>query len=281
MSLPRAFVFDIDGVLKTTLKGALPHAQDTLDGLSQKGIPYRLMTNFPFLDQEAMEKRMNTWGLKVDPMLIYGAAHPLNGYLERNPLRSNNVWSIGLEDPAPFLNQYGLKVANHLEAKELGAMVLFDDDYWWDTEKISLVFNLLLADPKLPLIIPNPDLLFPERPGHFMLTSGSIGQLLQNLCEAKGRHLSPIYLGKPHLPLFRMTQEALAIDLPNLKPEQIAMVGDTPATDILGGNQAGWQTWLVKTGGFRYGEHFEGAQPNRVFENLLPILEEINSSHSL
>jgi HAD superfamily hydrolase (TIGR01450 family) len=273
MTDPKAYVFDIDGVLKTTEKGALPHAQATLDALTEKGIPFRLMTNCPFLDPVDMDEKMKEWGLNVNPNLLYGSAHPLKEYLKRHPLRTNKVWSIGLEAPGPYLEALGLLIDNNLSGKDLGALILFDDDFWWDTEKIAVVFNLLLEDPKLPLIIPNPDLIFPDRPGHFMLTSGSIGELLKTLCEAKGRKLDPVYLGKPYLPLFRMTEEALRKEVEALRPEEIVMIGDTPATDIMGANSAGWQTWLVKTGGYRYGENFEGAKPDHVFDDLFPILQ--------
>lgn len=35
------------------------------------------------------------------------------------------------------------------------------------------------------------------------------------------------------------------------QPPKIFMVGDNPASDIMGGNQFGWQTILVRTGVFR------------------------------
>lgn len=270
---PRAFVFDIDGVLKTTEKGALPYAQQTLDHLTREGIPFRLMTNCPFLDAREMDSKMKEWGLSVSPEILYGAAHPLKDYLEKNPLSHPKVWSIGIEDPIPYLQNLGLSVDNEASAEELGAVILFDDDYWWNTERIAAVFNLLLDNPELPVIIPNPDLIFPDQPEHFMLTSGSIGHLLSTLCSAKGRELKTIYLGKPHLPLYEMTEARLKEELPDLKPHEIVMIGDTPATDILGANRVGWQTWLVKTGGFKYGEHIPEAKPDKVFDDLLCVLE--------
>ena len=66
-----------------------------------------------------------------------------------------------MEDPVPYLKELGLQVDNQAPVGKLGAVILFDDDFWWNSERIAQVFNLLLSNPKLPLIIPNPDLIFP------------------------------------------------------------------------------------------------------------------------
>ncbi len=272
MPQPKAIVLDVDGVLKRGSQ-VIPYAVAFIDALNRRNFPYRLMTNCPFIDRDKMTNRLLRLGLQIPLKNILGSADPLADVLQRLKLTSQQVFSIGIEDPAPHLRQFGLEANNNLPAHQLGAVILFDDDFWWTAERVATVFNLLLDNEELPLIIPNPDLIFPHDTLKFMLTSGAIGSLLKTLCEAKGRKLEPIYLGKPYLPLFTMTKNHLRMDIPELKSENIIMIGDTPATDLLGANRAGWTSWLVKTGGYRYGAEDPEAKPDKTFQDLKECLE--------
>ncbi|KAI6465316.1 hypothetical protein MCOR15_003425 [Pyricularia oryzae] len=53
-------------------------------------------------------------------------------------------------------------------------------------------------------------------------------------------------------------------------PENIYMIGDNPASDIVGGNMYGWNTCLVRTGVFQGGDNDEENPANfGVFNNVL------------
>lgn len=57
-------------------------------------------------------------------------------------------------------------------------------------------------------------------------------------------------------------------------PENIYMVGDNPASDIIGGNMYGWNTCLVRTGVFQGGENDESNPANfGVFTNVLEAVK--------
>lgn len=57
-------------------------------------------------------------------------------------------------------------------------------------------------------------------------------------------------------------------------PENIYMIGDNPASDIVGGNMYGWNTCLVRTGVFQGGGNDEENPANfGVFANVLDAVK--------
>ena len=57
-------------------------------------------------------------------------------------------------------------------------------------------------------------------------------------------------------------------------PSHIYMVGDNPASDIIGGNMYGWNTCLVRTGVFQGGDNDEQNPANfGVFKNVLEAVQ--------
>jgi len=54
-----------------------------------------------------------------------------------------------------------------------------------------------------------------------------------------------VFYGKP----FGNAFDAVVRRFPNFAPSRIAMVGDSPHTDILGGAAAGWRTVLIQKHG--------------------------------
>ncbi|KAJ3540354.1 hypothetical protein NM208_g5095 [Fusarium decemcellulare] len=57
-------------------------------------------------------------------------------------------------------------------------------------------------------------------------------------------------------------------------PENIYMIGDNPASDIIGGNTYGWNTCLVRTGVFQGGDNDENNPANfGVFPNVLEAVK--------
>ena len=55
---------------------------------------------------------------------------------------------------------------------------------------------------------------------------------------------------------------------PKIKGDQITMLGDSPATDILGANRQGWRSALIKTGNFHYGADRPECRATETHEDL-------------
>lgn len=267
----RAWVFDSDGVISH--KGqCLPGVPELLGRLRENGVPFRVLTNSSFLDPEQKSHGYRDMGLEIPPDHILGTASVLRDYLAQNPLSSGTVWACYHAPIEDFLQTHGLTLGLDAPPEELGGVLLLDDDANWDAHRIAHLFNLLLKRPDLPVIVPNPDFLYPVGDEEFFITSGAPAFLLQTLLAQKDIHIHPVYFGKPYPFLYDRAMASLRPECPDLQPHQMAMVGDTPGIDILGANEAGWHSILVRTGNYRLGEKNPKARPDLAVENLLELV---------
>jgi|GEM_PF-3525990 len=258
-------VFDSDGVL-TSGGAALPMARELISTLNARRFPYFVMSNGSFLCPQRKSDGYARMGLAIEAQRIIGSAQPLGEALTRVPRRYGRLFVISAEDPGPRLNMHGWEVDN--SSPEIDGVLLLDDDLHWTAERLSRLLNRFLQRPDLPLIVPNPDLVYPNQPGRIFPTSGTWARLLCQLCAAHGVQLTPVFLGKPYDPIYRSLSVLLERDHPGLEPATIAMLGDSPETDILGANRQGWTSILIKTGNFRYGGHRAGNEADLCFEDL-------------
>ena len=83
-----------------------------------------------------------------------------------------------------------------------------------------------------PLVTPNVDPRLPLADGDFLPGCGAI---VAAVAAAAG--VTPVVVGKPEPPLFRMALRRLG-----LAPHEAAMVGDSTASDVAGGRAAGMRT---------------------------------------
>jgi len=265
MVTPEVLVFDSDGVIAS---GGilLPHAIDLFDKLEKDHFPFYVLTNNPFLDPKAKSLSYKKLGLNISENQIVGAAHPLNHSLSKIKKTHSKVFAIGIENPESLLQKHGFQIDN--QSNNIDAILLLDDDEKWDANLVSYLLNLLIHNPQLPLIVPNPDLVFPDKPNNLFLTSGSWAHLLVHLCSQKGLDISPIYLGKPYTPIYECLIEQMKADSLFPKKESIFMLGDSPATDISGANQQGWTSILIQTGNHHYGLDKPNCQADFTFANL-------------
>ena len=105
-------------------------------------------------------------------------------------------------------------------------------------EDISAYLNECLKHGKMLMVV-NPDLFAFERIENIsrpILCQGAVGAYYEQL----GGETS--YFGKPYQQIFDFAKNFID------KEDRVAMVGDTPWTDILGGNMAGIDTILTLTG---------------------------------
>lgn len=95
-----------------------------------------------------------------------------------------------------------------------------------------------------PVLVGNPDLVAPVPEGQ----AAQPGLYAHEIADATG--VAPEFFGKPFSNAFALVAERIG---PGVPPERIAMAGDTPWTDILGGAAMGWRTVLVRDHGLMKG----------------------------
>jgi ribonucleotide monophosphatase NagD (HAD superfamily) len=105
-----------------------------------------------------------------------------------------------------------------------------------------------LSDRPRPVLVGNPDLVAP-REGGLSLEPGCYAHDIADRTD-----VAPEFYGKPFGNAFALVSRRIGPEVP---PHRIAMVGDTPWTDVLGGAAMGWRTVLVWRHGLLSGFHLD------------------------
>ena len=175
------------------------------------------------------------------------------------------------------------------------AIMVFADSRDYQTD-FQVIMDLLLAedgklmtkakDPvatRIPIYFSQGDLLMPtEHKGLPRLTQGAFRISVEAQYKTlTGVDLERVVYGKPERATYTYADEVMKSWMEELHgearlPENIYMVGDNPASDIIGGNMYGWNTCLVRTGVFQGGpgENAPDSPANfGVFDNVLEAVK--------
>jgi HAD superfamily hydrolase (TIGR01456 family) len=167
------------------------------------------------------------------------------------------------------------------------AILVFSDSRDYATD-MQIIVDLLRSengrlgtvakDPvsqRIPIYFSQGDLLCPTEHPIPRMSQGAFRIGLEAMYKAlTGVELERVVYGKPELATYKYADEVLASWMETLHgeervPQNIYMVGDNPASDIVGGNMYGWNTCLVRTGVFQGGENDEENPANfGVFANV-------------
>ena len=105
----------------------------------------------------------------------------------------------------------------------------------------------IIENKKLPVIVPNPDTKTPNENGTQTIGAGRFGKI----CEKIG--VKVIKTGKPSKYFYDYLKYQLHLAGIKYNEDRVAMVGDSFATDIIGGNNAGFKTVAIVNGGSNMG----------------------------
>ncbi|KAJ5541797.1 haloacid dehalogenase-like hydrolase [Penicillium pulvis] len=128
----------------------------------------------------------------------------------------------------------------------------------------------------IPIYFSQGDLLCPtEHKGPPRLHLGAFRLGVEAMYKAtSGNDLERVLYGKPERATYIYADEVMQDWMEDLHgekklPKNIYMIGDNPASDIVGGNMYGWNTCLVRTGVFQGGDNDEENPANfGVFKNV-------------
>lgn len=172
------------------------------------------------------------------------------------------------------------------------AILVFSDsrDYATDMQIIMDLlrsengrFGTMAKDPvesRIPIYFSQGDMLCPTEHPFPRMSQGTFRIGLEAMYRAlTGVDLERVVYGKPELATYKYADEVMASWMEQLHgeerlPQNIYMVGDNPASDIIGGNMYGWNTCLVRTGVFQGGDNDENNPANfGVFVNVLEAVK--------
>jgi ribonucleotide monophosphatase NagD (HAD superfamily) len=111
---------------------------------------------------------------------------------------------------------------------------------------------------------------YPGEDRRVHVAAGGVARLIASVCVAYGRALEPLYLGKPHEPIFHHNHGRLESALGRkVERRRVLMVGDSLASDVAGARAFGYRSALVLTGATS-GERWRTSEfrPDLVFRAL-------------
>lgn len=176
--------------------------------------------------------------------------------------------------------------------QKIDAIMVFSDSRDYATD-MQIIMDLLRSengllgtmakDPvssRIPIYFSQGDMLCPTEHWTPRMSQGTFRVGLEAMYKAlTGEELERVVYGKPEPATYHYADEILTSWMETIHneeklPKNIYMVGDNPASDIIGGNSYGWNTCLVRTGVFQGGENDEENPANfGVFPNVLDAVK--------
>ena len=245
-----AVLFDVDGTLAVG-SFPIPGAKELLELLEKDGCPYFLLTNdgcHSRMEKALFLKRAN---LAVSEKNILSSGNALKWWAERH-YNGGLFFQSGNFGEPNFAAEAGIAVTREPAlAKQCCGVLMGEGAFDWRLN-LEVVFNMLLHHPEYPVITANPDSYWAMPDGKSMgVGSGALTRFICGLLKEAGVTVEPVYLGKPYLPIYECVYSFVRDNFPGLEirdPKRVMMVGDSLASDIRGGNGAGFTTCLVLTG---------------------------------
>lgn len=178
---------------------------------------------------------------------------------------------------SPFKNKEILEFGEYVEGIHeipVDKILVFNDprDLWTD---IQVVSDLLKKNPETHVIFSNNDWLWANEYTDPRYGQGMVKFLFEQIYKEEfGKPLNRTILGKPtkfaydfaHHVLINRSLEMSGLDvceknhlefgkeIEQSHMKHVFMVGDNPASDIIGGYNYGWSTALVRTGVYKKGD---------------------------
>ncbi|KAK3312307.1 HAD-like domain-containing protein [Apodospora peruviana] len=172
------------------------------------------------------------------------------------------------------------------------AIMVFSDSRDYATD-LQIIIDLLRSkngrlgtvaeDPvseRIPIYFSQGDFLCPTEHPIPRMSQGAFRIGLEAMYKSlTGVDLERVVYGKPELATYKYADEVIASWMEQIHgeervPANVYMIGDNPASDIVGGNMYGWNTCLVRTGVFQGGENDEENPANfGVFKNVLEAVQ--------
>lgn len=247
------FLIDMDGVVyrgSELIDGAVAF----VDLLLKAEFPFIFLTNNSQRTPMDIATRMQRLGFRIGPEHIFTSALATASYLGRTRPQGT-AYVIGEGGLLNALDRVGIAIVDHNPD-----FVVIGEGRTINLETIEKAVQMVVNGAKL--IATNLDPSCPTQDGGVRPGCGAFVKMIE---EATGyKAFSP---GKPSPVIFREARKRLG-----LTTSGTIMIGDTMETDILGGNQLGFRTILVLSGGTKRADIQKFAYaPDVVLETIAEI----------
>ena len=266
MKNKKLFLLDIDGTIGFDAS-LFDGAMEFFEEVKKKNGKYIFITNNSTKSIADYVDKFLTMGVAVDKSNFVTSSYATALYLKKQ-YSDKLLFVVGTESFVRELKGFGLSVTEKIEDEIAAVVVGFDNEL--NYEKVRNACELL-ETRTLDYIATNPDKVCPTNEKTILVDCGSICKCLES---ATGR-TPDITLGKPDPNMLVGIQQQK-----NLKPEQIAMVGDRIYTDIAMAHNANAFGCLVLSGETTL-EVAKAAprQPDLIAENIKELGDLLEESH--
>lgn len=254
----RGLLLDLDGVLYTGDE-AIPGAAQTIRWLTDQQIPFKFLTNTTSRPRQAIVDKLANLEIIVTADQIITPAVAAHEWLRRHEITN----------PALFVPPATAEELADLQPADAqpGAVVVGDLGEGWDFATLNRAFQLLVANPQIPLIALGMTRYWRAEDGLRL----DVGAFVRALEYASGRHA--LVLGKPD-PAFFLT----AVRELDLDPRDVVMIGDDIRSDVEGAQKAGLTGVLVCTGKFSPSDLADSV-PDAVLNSIADLPQWWSSAH--
>jgi 4-nitrophenyl phosphatase len=239
----RLVIFDLDGVVYRGAE-AISGAAELVAWLHDRGVAVRFATNNSMVARNGYVERLGAMGIETTADEIVTSSSATVEHLHRHAPEIRRVMAIGAEGLREELTGAGFETTmagdvtaavpgGTLEASYDAVIVGLDPDF--DYARLASGMSAVAGGARL--IATNADARYPT-PAGFLPGAGSI---VASLAVATG--VTPEVIGKPEPAMFRAI-----IDASGIPAAETVVVGDNPASDIVGARRAGCGSILVLTG---------------------------------
>jgi len=242
---------DMDGVLVHE-EEAIPGAADFLARLTDREIPFLVLTNNSIYTRRDLAARLRASGLEVPEDSIWTSALATARFLE-DQRPGGSAFVIGEAGLTTALHDAGYTLAD----REPDYVVL-GETRTYSFERITKAIRLI--DDGARFIATNPDHIGPSA------ETGSVAALI-----SRATGVEPYFVGKPNPLMMRSALNAI-----EAHSEHTAMIGDRMDTDIVSGLEAGLEAILVLTGvtGRDQAERYP-YRPSRIVDSVADLAAEL------
>lgn len=259
-----AILLDAYGVL-VDLSGALPGAAAWIDALNRRGKPYWLASNTAARLPESAARRYQGFGLAIPAARILSSGMLLKPCFAAHGLVGKRIRVLGPEDSQRYAELAGGVVV--APGEDFDALVLADQAGFPFVETVDAVLSTLMekfdAGHEVPMILPNPDLVYPSGRG-CGITSGAVAVMLEAALRQRYPDRPGLLferLGKPYPGLFEA-----AVRLAGTR--NVVMIGDQLDTDIVGAARFGIDSALVPGAATGNKRGLNGIEPTYILESV-------------
>lgn len=243
----KAVFFDAFGVLKNH-QGLIPGVENTFKYLEKQGIPYYVLTNDSSRSPEELSNWYQERGLTcitTDKILSSGML--AMEFFKTKLANGKIVAYLGTKKSAHYLetagqNTMAISDVDLNDLEQIKSFAFLDDEGFDWNKDIDKTINLL-RHKNMTVIVANTDKNYPVNKNDISVAIGGLADLVEQIL---GKNF--IRFGKPDAQMFLLAYERAMQDIPDIKRNEILMVGDTLFTDIIGGNKFGLDTVLVLSG---------------------------------